>query len=70
MKTKRTNDSLNTRPTFVRNDWRWPRRKERREEAVSRQASYDSLDLATKISRAESRRGESTKELAKLRAKL
>ena len=67
---KPTNDSLNVRPTSVRNDWRFPRRAERREEAASRQDFYNSLDLSTKISRAEGRRGESKKELAKLREQL
>ncbi len=70
MKTKHTNDSLNVRPTSVRNNWRFPRRKQRREEAASRKDLYDSLDLATKISRAETRRGESKKELTKLREQL
>ncbi len=69
-KTQPTNDGLSTRPTFVRNNWRFPRRKERREEAASRQDFYNSLDLSTKISRAEGRRGESKKELAKLREQL
>ena len=69
MKTKHTNLTDNVRLTGVRNNWRWPRRKERQEEAILRQASYDTLPLLTKISRAEGRRGESKKELAKLRAK-
>ena len=68
MKMKHTNVLDNVRLTGVRNNWRWPRREERRSEAVSRQAYYNTLPLATKISRAEGRRGESKKELAKLRA--
>ncbi len=67
---KPTNDKLNTRPISVRNNWRFPRREERRLQAASREDLYKSLDLSTKISRAESRRGESKKELTKLRAQL
>lgn len=70
MKTKRTNVIDNVRLTGVRNNWRWPRRKERREEAVLRQDYYNTLPLSIKISRAEGHRGESKKELAKLRAQL
>lgn len=70
MKTKPTNDFLNVRPTSVRNNWRFPRRAERRSEAISRQDYYNTLDLSTKISLAEGRRGESKKELAKLREQL
>ncbi len=50
-----------------RTDWRFPRRKERREQAAIRQTEYDSLTNAQKITRAEGRRGESQKELARLR---
>lgn len=70
MKTKHTNVIDNVRLTGVRNNWRWPRREERRSEAASRQALYDTLPLSIKISRAEHNRGESKKELAKLRAQL
>ena len=65
---KHTTPIDNVRLTGVRNNWRWPRRAERRSEAILRQASYDTLPLLTKISRAEGHRGESKKELAKLRA--
>ena len=70
MKTRRTTVTDNVRLTGVRHNWRWPRREERRSEAVSRQVLYDALGLSTKISRAEGRRGGSKKELAKLREQL
>lgn len=67
---KHTNVLDNVRLTGVRNNWRWPRRAERRSDAVLRQDYYNTLSLSTKISRAEGRRGESKKELAKLRKQL
>lgn len=42
------------------------RRKRRHEEAVIRQAEYDALTLEQKITRAESRTGNSEKELRRL----
>lgn len=50
-----------------RTTWRFLRRKERRLEAIERQEYYDSLSTKAKIAWAESRRGESKKELARLR---
>lgn len=44
------------------------RRKQRAEEAGVRQSEYDSLSVGEKIKRAESRRGESRKELRRLRS--
>ena len=42
------------------------RREVRHEQAQTRQAEYDSLSTEQKIARAESRRGNSKKELARL----
>jgi hypothetical protein len=44
-----------------------PRRDERRLRAVNRQEAYDKLTFAERVARAESRRGESKRELARLR---
>lgn len=53
-----------------RTNWRFPRRKERREQAAVRQAEYDALSTEQKIARAEGRRGNSKKELTRLRREL
>ncbi len=51
-----------------RNNWRFPRLKERRAEAIERQAYYDGLTMTQKIAQCVSRPGNSKKELARLRA--
>ena len=43
-------------------------REQRREDTERRQAEYDNLTLDEKIARAESRPGESRRELSRLRA--
>jgi hypothetical protein len=53
-----------------RTDWRFPRRKQRREEAAERQAYHDTLSTEDKIAVAKSRRGNSAKEIARLEAQL
>jgi len=50
-----------------RTNWTFPRRKERQEESVERQEYYDSLTVAQKITVVESRRGNSKKELKRLK---
>lgn len=49
-----------------RTNWRFPRRKERREQAAIRQAEYNALSTGEKIARARSRRGSSKKEITRL----
>ncbi len=44
-------------------------KKERQEEAIERQKKYDSLSLKEKIDLAKSRRGESSKEIKRLKQK-
>ena len=44
-------------------------KKERQEEAIERQKKYDSLSLKEKIDLAKSRRGESSKEINRLKRK-
>tara|TARA_R100000742_G_C4257260_1_gene75115 strand:+ start:44 stop:205 length:162 start_codon:yes stop_codon:yes gene_type:complete len=44
-------------------------KKERHQEAVERQKKYDSLNLKEKIDLAKSRRGESSKEITRLKQK-
>ena len=51
-----------------RTDWKFPRRKQRRAEAIERQKYYDGLTMTLKIAQCVSRRGNSKKELARLRA--
>ena len=51
-----------------RTNWLFPRVKERREQAAIRQEEYDALSTEQKIARARSRRGDSMKELERLRA--
>ncbi len=51
-----------------RNNWRFPRLKERRAEAIERQAYYDGLTMVEKMAQCVTRRGESKKEIARLRA--
>lgn len=51
-----------------RTDWRFTRRKERRAEAIERQTYYDGLTMVEKMAQCVIRRGESKKELARLRA--
>ena len=46
------------------------RRQDRQAEAIDRQATYDALDTSQKIARAEQRRGNSSKELNRLRSKV
>jgi len=50
-----------------RTDWRFPRRKERKAEAKERQEYCNSLNIEQRITVAEDRRGDSKKELIKLR---
>ena len=49
-----------------RTTWLWPRRKARQAEAIVRQDEYDALTSDQKIARAESRPGNSKKELGRL----
>lgn len=50
-----------------RTNWLFPRRKQRQEEAIERQEYYDSLLITERITIAINRRGNSKKELKKLR---
>lgn len=49
-----------------RNNWTFPRRKQRKKEAAERQAYYDSLSVGMKLVLCDSRRGESKKERNRL----
>lgn len=51
-----------------RTNWLYLRRKSRRVEAKIRQEEYDGLTSEQKVARAESRRGNSEKELGRLGA--
>ena len=46
------------------------RKKQLQEEAIDRQSKYDKLTIKQKIKLAESRRGESSKELKQLRSEI
>ena len=46
------------------------RKKQLQEEAIKRQSKYDKLTIKQKIKLAESRRGESKKELKQLRSEI
>ncbi len=53
-----------------RTNWKFPRVKARRAEAVERQTYYDGLTVEQKLAVAQSRRGNSKKEIARLEVQL